>query len=482
VVFGIVIWGCAATLIWVRAPVLYGGGGNDFWNFFYPTGRQVLSGHLHYATPARYTPQNVGIFRYPPFAGLLFALFAWLPKRSAELAFWAFNVGAVVVIGVLLATRFSARWPTRNVIAAVVVLGLAAFAPLDIALPVQIDPFILLLLVGAYCCMEGSGKRRWAPAGAGILLGVAIAIKVYPVLALAVLVWLRREQARQILAGAAAALIATTAVTVVVLGAAPFGRYAHVATAQSSPVLTGFQGAFGILNLATRVLTRNPYTTGSLDLPSSVPRIIFIVAVLAGLTALAWRYRTLRASPAAAWTAALGAAIIGSPFLEVQHLAALAIVPILIAIDVTHAHGWRALRYRDAPGGLGTLVALGASCVVCTLAVRGISHHLGEALSVAVALGAGAIMWRAATGAASRLRIAWLAVGAFFVLLATPSFAAMSAFWGVPMSVKEAIIGSGELLAAAALVTSVVFLNGGVEVVPAVVELGDGGPGVMVTR
>ena len=456
--FGVLSWGCAAALLILRAPITYAGPGNDFWNYFYPAGKEVLNGYLHYATPVRYTTANTGIFRYPPFAALLFAAFAWLPRRTADIAFWAFNVSTVIAVGVLLASRFGASWATRLAITGMLLLGLLSFAPLESALAVQIDPFILLLLVGAYCAIEASSDRARGAMIGGFLLGLAIAIKVYPVVPLVVLLWLRREYVRQILAGTVAALLLTTALTIPVVGVAPFWHYFHAAGTQSNTVLSSFFTTFGVLNVATRLLTPNPYTIGSLDLSASVPRIVYAVFAVGVFVALAWRYRNERATPAAAWITALGAAIICSPFLEVYHLTTLAVVPVLLAIDATQASD-RPARGGTSTRGTGGLVVLVASCVVCSFVVPQIGHHVGEALSAAVALAVGAILWRAAQGTAGP-RIVWAASGACFVFLSTPSFDGLSGFWGFPMSMTQAVVGSGELMAAVALVACIVWLNG----------------------
>ena len=164
-------------------------------------GQAVLDGEELYAVRG----ETGGWFTYPPFAALLFAPLALLPTGLAELL-WT---GGVVVCACLMVRRFL---PGRPWLAIAVALALPLTTVLFNLLRFgQIGAFLtLLVLLDVVALLRGS---RYA----GVLTGVAAAIKLTPVLFLVWMVALGRRHAA--LRGVAVFLGASAFSAVVLPGA-----------------------------------------------------------------------------------------------------------------------------------------------------------------------------------------------------------------------------------------------------------------------
>ena len=395
--------------------------GGDLVHDFYPAARQVLHGYLHYRQPP-YTIADVDAFRYPPFAGVLFAPFALLSLHDAQIAWWLVSVIAVGATATVLA-----RGLRLTVSAGLVFLGLMSFAPIAISLKDTVDPWLLLLTVGGIVAL----RRRSSVTGA--LIGVAAAVKLYPILALLVVAAARRPR-RAVLGGAMGAIIVTTLVAIAIIGTNPFRAYFDLATTGSG-TLTANPYAFGALNIATRLFAHSPYSVPLVAVGSSWIAVGFVVFVIAVFVLAGMHLRHLGFG--SLWCVALLITVACSPFLEYAHLAPLALIPILMMMD--------SLLPRKA------YVAGVAAFTACTVVAAIAPHHVAEAWSVLVAAAA-AFCVRRLAGSPAGL------VAAGLVILATPSFVSVSAFWPAPISVAHVLLGSLDFAAVLVVLAAMLII------------------------
>jgi hypothetical protein len=245
-------------------------------------------------------------------------------------------------------------------------------------------------------------------------------------LTIAIIVALRRSEARMLLCGAASSIAACLIIPLLTLGTGPLREYVHVLLTQGSTVLTAFPFAFGFLSIAYRGLVSTPYVIGSAHLDPVLVKALFVFFILCVLGFAGWRLRSTRASRGMVWVTAIVVTAVCSPFLEIQHLAPLALLTAMLSMDAT------------VP-----MVPLVFGCFACGVASQVVSLRASEVLSVLVAAAVGIWLLRGAPfGWTRRLQIA--AFGGAFVLLATPAFLNVSSSWGEPMSLAQVVFGSAE--------------------------------------
>jgi hypothetical protein len=405
---------------------------SDFAYFFYPAGKQVLHGYLHYALPKVYTYANAGIFRYPPIAAALIAVFAWLPLHTAAVAWWAVDVILLALSAWWMASLFSTQRARRVTIGAVLLLFLVTFTPVGYAVPGQIDVWIVAIVAAAFVLSaRGSGRSLFA---AGALLGLAGSIKLYPLLTLAIIAWLRRDEARPLLAGAAACIVVCVGFALVLLGPEPMSQYMRVISTQGSTVLAAFPYAFGFLNIASRALVASPYATAPAHLSPTLVRGVFALFVAAVLVYVAIRFKPVRRARGAVWSVALVATALCSPFLEEQHLAPLALIPVMLAADVAAMLSFR----WSLPKPLADLWPIGVACVACGALSLKVSKGTLIPLSLLISAGVGIYLLTRRPGRALSTAI----FGAALVFIGAPAFLNLSAYWGFPMSRLHILLGS----------------------------------------
>ena len=298
-------------------------GAGDFVRDFYPAARQALHGYLHYKLPP-YTPADVNVFRYPPFAAVLFAPLALFSVHTAATLWWVAAIVMVAVTALIVSRLFPAH---RGVVSGVLFLGMMAFAPIGDSLRDKADLYVLALVAGAIWATRVSVPWRLVCAGA--LIGVAIAIKVYPVLALIAYFVARPPGIRWIATGCVGALIVTSAIAAAVVGLHPFHEFATLATT-SSPALTATTYAFSALNIAARLFTANPYAPGIAHLATHAVDAAFAVYALAVFVCV---YVLHPQRWALRWSVALAVGVACSPFLEDAYLASFALVAALLFLD-----------------------------------------------------------------------------------------------------------------------------------------------------
>lgn len=153
-------------------------------------------------------------FTYPPLAAILFAPFAWLSLPAASVAITATTLVLLIVSTVIVLTRLNV-WPDTAITSEPAWLrrcwlAVALVAPAVIWLePIRSNfefgqiNVVLMTLVVADCV------PRRTPWPRGVLLGLAIALKLTP--AVFLLYFLLRRDTRTLLRTAAAAVVATLA-------------------------------------------------------------------------------------------------------------------------------------------------------------------------------------------------------------------------------------------------------------------------------
>lgn len=414
---GVLFAGIAVAFLLDRYPPSTASSASDFVAYFYAAGKQVLHGYLHYATPRVYTSSNIAIFRYPPIAAVFLAGFAWLPVKTAAIAWWIVGV-ALTALSAWWLTSIFAKGGQRVMVAGMLLLVFFAFAPLAVALPRQIDVWIVAIIAGAFVLSTRGTNRSLFAAGA--LLGLAASIKVYPLLAIAVIAWLRRDEARPLLAGAAICIVACMAIPFVLLGTAPLSQYADTLSTQSSPVLVAFPFAFGFLSVAYRALVATPYATTSAHLSPTLVKGLFVLFVVAVLVFVAVRFRPVRRARGAVWSVALIATAVCSPFLEANHLAPLVLIPVFLATDAaTHS------RPDYLPAVLADVWPIGVGFVACSFLSLALTLRPLAVLSLVISAGIGLYL----LARRRRPMVATAIFGASMVFLGTPAFVNVSAFW-----------------------------------------------------
>jgi alpha-1,2-mannosyltransferase len=143
-------------------------------------------------------------FVYPPLLALFF-----LPFQSYQSAWWAWAAGSIACwVGALWLIVRELRDELWSCVPPmwrpVLLAGLTVFPPvLSHLIWGQVQLHLLMLLTGAWLCL-----RRRREAWAGVLIGIAIAIKLFPVLVVIPLVMQRRWRAAGVAIFSACALIA----------------------------------------------------------------------------------------------------------------------------------------------------------------------------------------------------------------------------------------------------------------------------------
>ncbi len=211
-------------------------------------GGHLFSGDLY---RVRYLPNNLG-FTYPPFAALLFSPVAHVPVRLAQVAFAWLSLAALFG---LVAISLRAARPTlekRTVLWwALVLMGPAVLlAPVRETLMFGQINLILAVAVVADMTMELRIPK-------GVLVGLAAAVKLTPLILIPYLFLTRRTRAGCIALGTFAAAAVVAAV------AAPHESWIYWSHDAWSPgragsvAFIGNQGALGVLER----LVRHSFTT-----------------------------------------------------------------------------------------------------------------------------------------------------------------------------------------------------------------------------
>jgi len=288
--------------------------GYDF-SAYWLAGRHVAAGEPLYL-PAQlsgpFEPQALGqfLYLYPPFLAVAVApLAALFPTYGPAMAVWS-AAGAVVAAAVVLAVGRSEAL-VRDRSSALVLRGAAfVFPPLVAELILgNVHVLLLGLLAVAWLATRKEGRR--AEAVAGVAVGIAALIKLFPAV---VLVWFVLRGRWRAAAWGVAAALALAVATLPVVGLEPWLQYPRV-----------------ILNLGAPANTADALAP-SLWLGQWLPPLVargIVVAV--GLVAVAWSARALEER--ASYGVAVAACVLLAPAMF-QHYLALMVLPLLLGLRV----------------------------------------------------------------------------------------------------------------------------------------------------
>ncbi len=443
-----------AGLAVLMACVRPGSDLSDFRDTYYIAAQHTLQGSSPYAVWS-YLPYQMYIYP-PPFAVLL-APIAELSVHHAQQLWYAVSLGMIVAAATVVA-RLVRGVPTPLAIGATLLL-FAGFAPLREGLRIGQAECVLLLLIGAGLVLaRRRGDARFEIA-AGLCLGAAAVLKLYPAVILLYFGWSCRWR---LLAGAGAAIAALMAVSVAVLGPSAITGYLTSLATQGTAAFEARPWSFGASGFLYRAAADNPWSSPLVHVSPSILRgllIAYVLAVAVGGTYLV--ARRWRPPPAAAHLAVVWLMLMADPLLEVHHLQLLLVVlaePLAVALRTVARGGRR---------GAAWLLAGGVLAVPAVLALAGlrISQHGVVVLTVAIVVALGIAGVRALRLPSTRLGAEHgvLALVIVYVLTASPALMNMSTWWGAPMSAVHVIEGEGQLylLLLLGLVGFLVLRDGG---------------------
>jgi hypothetical protein len=303
--------------------------GYDF-SAYWLAGRHVLSGQPLY-TPSQlagpYAPQGQFLYLYPPFlAAALTPLAALFPADyGAAMAVWALlglGLVTVVVIGIARLEGLAPdRWHT-----AVLIGGAFAFPPLVAELILGNVHVLLLALFALAWFAIRTERGRLGESVAGVAVGIATLIKLFPAV---VLVWfLLTGRWRAAMAAIAAAAV-LGALTLPVVGIEPWLEYPRA-----------------VLNLGAPADVTDalaPSVWLATLMPADIARALVLVV---GLLAVVWAGSRL--DERASYGIAVAVSVLVAPALF-QHYLAIMVLPLLLGLSVV----------REGP--VAARLALGAS-------------------------------------------------------------------------------------------------------------------------
>ena len=203
VVGGLFTLAASVVLFLIVRPLGHGVFDYPDLNVYRDAGRRLLDGRPLYTTDPKILP-----FTYPPFAAVVSAIFALLPKKVAGFGWFLANIAMLLVIVRISFRPAFDRLPRSASVASLLVLTAAMFwvRPINDTLDWgQINLFLLLLVL-----VDGMGVTRIPR---GILVGIAVAIKLVPGIFLVYFVVTRQWKAT---ATAVASLVACIALTQVI--------------------------------------------------------------------------------------------------------------------------------------------------------------------------------------------------------------------------------------------------------------------------
>jgi alpha-1,2-mannosyltransferase len=303
--------------------------GYDF-SAYWLAGRHVLTGQpLYTATQLAgpYEPQQQGqfLYLYPPFLAVavspLAALFS--ADYGAAMAVWAL-LGTVAVILVVLGVASVERLTRDAWQAAMLVGGAFAFPPL-VAELILGNVHVLLLALFAIAWV-GTRRGRTGEALAGVAVGGATLVKLFPAV---VVVWLLVTRRWRAAVWAVAGAVGLALLTLPIVGLQPWLDYPRA-----------------ILNLGAPAVVTDALAP-SLWLSAIMPPLIARALVLAAaLIAVVWS--ASRLDERASYGIAVGVSVLAAPSVF-QHYLAIMVLPLLLGLSVT----------RDRPPA--ARLALGAS-------------------------------------------------------------------------------------------------------------------------
>jgi hypothetical protein len=157
----------------------------DYQAVHYFLADQAVYGPVHCLAKYMYVPAAVEHDAHPPFSILFFLPFSLLPFVPAQLLWAMFSLLLYLATGYLLLREVG--WFSLRGVTAFLLLSII-WQPVDTALEAQNVMQVLFLLLVAAWVAERRGHPRWA----GVLLGIAALLKVWPAFMLLGALVLRR--------------------------------------------------------------------------------------------------------------------------------------------------------------------------------------------------------------------------------------------------------------------------------------------------
>jgi alpha-1,2-mannosyltransferase len=238
-------------------------------------GAHATSNNLFTVT---YPTDHLG-FTYPPFSALLFAPFAHLPLRACEVVFSWVNLVALFAMIVVSLRAVCATLEKRTLLwwGLALVLPVVLFDPVRQTFLLGQVNIILALMVVADLTMD-------LPVPRGVLVGLAAAIKVTPIILIPYLLLTRQGRAglRAVGAFAAAAVLAAAVNT-----STSWSYWTHYIRDPQRAGMLSWIGNQGVLGATERMLGRTVAT------PTTF--VIVVTVGVVGLLIAAGAYR--RSSP-----------------------------------------------------------------------------------------------------------------------------------------------------------------------------------------
>ena len=209
-------------------------------------------------------------FTYPPFSALLFAPFAHFPLRACEVVFSWVNLAALFALIVVSLRAVCTALDKRTVVwwGLALVLPVLLFDPVRQTFLLGQVNIILALMIVADLTMD-------LPLPRGILVGLAAAIKVTPIILIPYLFLTRQGRAglRAIASFAAAALLAT-----VFNGSTSWAYWTHYIRDPQRAGMLSWIGNQGVLGAAERMLGHTVTTPTTFVIVLSVGGLGLLIA------------------------------------------------------------------------------------------------------------------------------------------------------------------------------------------------------------
>jgi hypothetical protein len=183
------------------------------WHVYSAGARDFLNHDLYYAPLVSQFPLPVDHFNYPPLSAIAVMPLLPLPDSLGGTIWVIANLAAVAATGVLVARILGARQPAMW--GALAFLAYTVHPWMDLAFNGNNTPLVLCL-IAAFAHEHLRGHRR----SAGLLLGAAIALKLWPA---ALIPLLLRERRWESLLSAALVVAGTALVSTIWLGLGVIG-------------------------------------------------------------------------------------------------------------------------------------------------------------------------------------------------------------------------------------------------------------------
>jgi hypothetical protein len=336
--------------------------GYDF-SAYWAAAANVLTGNPIYSAEqlaGTYSPQQQYLYLYPPFFAVAMTPFAAV-FDDYRVANWVWaGIGALLVVATVRLVDRSERITSGR--DGWLLVGAAfAFPPVVGELVMgNVHLLLLALFAGSWAALRRPDAGRSAAILAGVLIGIATLIKIFPAV---LILWLVLRRRWTSAFAAVAAMSVLVIATLPVIGLQPWLDYPTV-----------------LLNLGAPIDTRDtvaPIVWLSSIVPPAVARLLVVgagLAIVAGTSQ--------RRSEAVSYAVAVAVSVLIAPALY-HHYLAILVLPLLLAIRSAPPIWWIALAYVLMFGGeqvvLGEnvwivnrlLPTLGAVLVLVGLVVRG---------------------------------------------------------------------------------------------------------------